>query len=31
VNAEKKMDWNVYNGETLTCPEQGPMITIEEV
>lgn len=31
VNAEQKMDWNVYNGETLTCPEQGPLITIEEV
>ena len=31
VNAEQKMDWNVYNSETLTCPEQGPMITIEEV
>lgn len=31
VNAEKKMDWNVYNSETLTCPEQGPLIQIEEV
>lgn len=31
VNAEQKMDWNVYNSETLTCPEQGPLIKIEEV
>lgn len=31
VNAEKKMDWNVYNSDTLTCEEQGPLIQIEEV
>lgn len=31
VNAENKMEWNVYNSETLTCPEQGPLIKIEEV
>ena len=23
--------WNVYNSETLTCPEQGPLIKIEEI
>ncbi len=27
----KDMSWNTYNSETLTCEEQGPMITIEEV
>lgn len=31
VNAEEKMDWNVYNSDTLTCHEQGPLIKIEEV
>jgi hypothetical protein len=31
VHSEYKMDWNVYNSETLTCPEQGEMIHIEEV
>ncbi len=27
----KDMSWNTYNSQTLTCEEQGPMITIEEV
>ena len=31
VNAKEKMDWNVYNGETLTCKEQGPLIKIKEL
>ena len=31
VNAKEHMDWNVYNSDTLTRPEQGPMIKIEEV
>ena len=25
------MSWNCYNSETLTCPEQGPLVKIEEV
>ena len=32
THAEKQQEWNVYNSETLTCPEQGGrLITIEEV
>ena len=32
THAEKPQEWNVYNSETLTCPEQGGrLITIEEV
>ena len=27
----KDMSWNCYNSETLTCPEQGPLVKIEEV
>lgn len=27
----KEMPWSCYNSETLTCPEQGPLIKIEEV
>jgi hypothetical protein len=26
-----KNHWSVYDGNTLTCPEQGPMIKIEEI
>lgn len=28
---QKPRDWNVYNSETLTCPEQGPLIQIKEI
>lgn len=31
THSDKDMSWNVYNGETLTCEEQGEMIKIEEV
>ncbi len=31
THSDKNMSWNVYNGETLTCEEQGEMIKIEEV
>lgn len=31
VHSGKDTSWNVYNSETLTCPEQGPLIKIEEV
>lgn len=31
THSDEDMSWNVYNGETLTCEEQGEMIKIEEV
>lgn len=31
INSDKYMSWNTYNSETLTCPEQGELIKIEEV
>ena len=31
INSGEDMSWNVYNSETLTCPEQGDLIKIEEV
>lgn len=31
THSDKDMSWNVYNGETLTCPEQGGMIKVEEI
>ncbi len=31
VNSGVDMSWNCYNSDTLTCPEQGPMIKIEEI
>ena len=31
VHSGEDMSWNVYNSDTLTCPEQGPLIKIEEV
>jgi len=31
VNNGKDMSWSTYNSPTLTCPEQGPLIKIEEV
>ena len=31
VRNDKNDSWNVYHSPTLTCPEQGPMIRIEEV
>lgn len=27
----KDNDWNVYKSETLTCPEQGPLIQIKQL
>lgn len=31
ANNGEDMSWCAYNGETLTCPEQGELIKIEEV
>ena len=31
VKNAKPDDWNVYLSDTLTCPEQGPLIKIKEV
>lgn len=28
---DSKDEWNVYKGETLTCPEQGGLIKIKEI